>query len=133
MNVLASSKLSTTFPDSRKFIVFFIQMSIQGKFRCGCVACFLKPLTLFQMKISGFPHPIQPGFFFGMDPNTVFRISVTVIWESTHTPGDESSSPGESGYFPKLPKRVCITQQGLDFGTLSFTAKLSLSCWVSSR
>ena len=39
--------------------------------------------------------------------------------------------PGGSEYFPKLPKRVCAAQQGRDFGTLSFTAKLGLSCCVS--
>ena len=61
-----------------------------------------------------------------MGQNTVFRISVNVIWESTHLPGEESWGGG--GYFPKLPKRVCAAQQGRDFGTLSFTAKLGLSC-----
>ena len=39
--------------------------------------------------------------------------------------------PGGSEYFPKLPKRVCAAQQGRDFGTLSFTATLGLSCCVS--
>ena len=38
--------------------------------------------------------------------------------------------PGWSEYFPKKPKRVCAAQQGRDFGTLSFTAKLGLSCCV---
>ena len=37
-----------------------------------------------------------------------------------------------SGYFPKLPKRVCASQQGHDFGMLSFTARLDLSCCVST-
>ena len=39
--------------------------------------------------------------------------------------------PGGSEYFPKIPKRVCAAQQGRDFGTLSFTATLGLSCCVS--
>ena len=45
--------------------------------------------------------------------------------------------PRGSGYFPKLPKRVCAAQQGRDFGTLLFTAKLvcrvaSWDVWVKS-
>ena len=47
-------------------------------------------------------------------------------------PGNESSRGGWSGYFPKLPKRVCAAQQGHDFGTLLFTTKLGLSCCVST-
>ena len=42
------------------------------------------------------------------------------------------SPPRRSGYFPKLPKRVCTSQQGHDFGMLSLTAKLGLSCCVST-
>ena len=41
-------------------------------------------------------------------------------------PGHESSGGGGgggSGYFPKLPKWVCASQLGCDFGTLSFTAE----------
>ena len=45
--------------------------------------------------------------------------------------GDESSGGG-GGYFPKLPKQECAAQQGRDFGTLSFTAKLGLSLCVST-
>ena len=33
-------------------------------------------------------------------PKNRFRISVNVIWESTHSP---SPPPRGSGYFPKLP------------------------------
>ena len=66
-----------------------------------------------------------PGFFFGAGPNTVSRISVNTIWESTHSPPGMSHRGGGGGwYFPKLPKRVCAAQQGRDFRTLSFTAKL---------
>ena len=43
-----------------------------------------------------------------------------------------SPTPQGSGYFPKLPKRVCASQQGHDFGMLAFTAKLGLSCCAST-
>ena len=36
-----------------------------------------------------------------------------------------------SGHFPKVPKWVCASQQSHDFGMLSFTPKLGLSCCVS--
>ena len=61
-----------------------------------------------------------------MSPNTVFRISVNVQCMG------EYPLPGGSRYFPKLPKRACAAQQGRDFETLSFTAKLGLSCCVST-
>ena len=56
-----------------------------------------------------------------MGPNTVFRISVNIIWESTHPPGDESSPRGVDTSQITY-KRVCAAQPGRDFGTLSFTA-----------
>ena len=43
------------------------------------------------------------------------------------------SNPGGVGTSPNsVPKRVCAAQQVRDFGTLSFTAKLGLSCCVST-
>ena len=48
-------------------------------------------------------------FSLGVGPNTVFRISVNVIWESTHSPwGMSHLGGGGGGYFPKLPKRVVL-------------------------
>ena len=70
------------------------------------------------------------AFFLGVGPNTVFRISVNL--GEYPLPHWDETSRGGSGYFPKLPKRVCAAQQGRDFGTLSFTAKLGLSCFVST-
>ena len=67
-------------------------------------------------------------FPWGTWPKYCFIISVNVIWDSTHSSGD-ASSPGE-WVLPKLSKRVSAAQQGRDFGTLSFTAKLGLSCCV---
>ena len=48
------------------------------------------------------------------------------LGECSLLPGDESSREREGG--GRLPKRVCAAQQRRDFGTLSFTAKLGLSC-----
>ena len=51
-----------------------------------------------------------------MGPNTVFIISVNVIWGSTHSPGDESSQGGV-GTFPNYlnryvpPNRVVILER----------------------
>ena len=48
--------------------------------------------------MSTLAHGRRARFFLGVGPNTVLRISVNVIWESTHSPGDES--PGGVGTFP---------------------------------
>ena len=73
------------------------------------------PLVLSSNNVSG----AKPGYFLGVGPNTVFRISVNVNWESTYplTPGDESSPGRVVGTFPNYlngyvpPNRVVILER----------------------
>ena len=68
-----------------------------------------------------------------MGPNTVFteNFGKFNLGEDPLPPGDELSGGGGVGTFPNY-LNGCAAQQGHDFGTLSFTVKLGLSCCVSN-
>ena len=120
-----------------KFVYDFCMMQTVCMAKVACDACW----QIIILCKSAIRHSVRYSSFFssifslGWPKHCFKNFGKCNLGEYPLPPVDESflgTHPRGSGHFPKLPKRICATQQGHDFGTVSFTAKPGLSCCIST-